>query len=235
MTPATSNIENLVGSIVELIRDDEQIDHCRVNIVNGSSDVFMKYKRNLGAIEDREEISVRFYKTTKDLHQDLFYEKDFMADNWFNLFAFNLNYCKHICVNPDCENYNKATVLCSSDNYCKDVKCLATPDVTVEEMLMMEIHGVNLILHELSAKFDSKFYASTLVSMMPIKLIHRTFEEATGEECPIKSLRYLDFDFDGEEILTYMYKILKTHSTEFLQKWDSALKKLEKLSSKASS
>jgi hypothetical protein len=193
MIRTSDNVQKIVNEIIDIIHTDEQISHCRVNIINGVGDMFSKYKRNLSGITETDLISVRFYSTVHDVHKDLFYDKEFMANDWFNLFVFNVN-------NGD------------------------------EQQLKKEIIGIDIILHELSARFDSKFYATTIVSALSQERIYRSFETTTGEECPIKSLRYLDINFDGEEILTYMYKILHTHSTEFLTKWRSALDKLEHFS-----
>lgn len=233
MAPISTQVQNIVDDIISLIKSDDLIEHCRVNVVNGSGDVFLKYKSNLAEIEDREYISVRFYKSVDDLHKDLFHDEEFMADDWFNLFVFNLNYCKHLCINPECSKYNQLTMSCEQSTYCADAVCHGGKTL-VKDKLHKEIRGIDLILHELRSKFDSKFYASTIVSMLPAKVIHKSFEMVSGEECPIKSLRYLDFDFDGEEILMYMYKILKTHSSEFLNKWNLALKKLKDFSKSTS-
>jgi len=227
MTPVSLSLRHSVSDLVQLIKSDTQIKHCRVNIINGCGDIFMKYKRNLSEIEDKDYVSVRFYSTIDDIHEDLFHEENFMADDWFNLFVFNLNYCRHLCINDDCTHYNQITMMCDQPAYCIEAVCLDESDVTVQERLLEDVRGIDLIMNELSSRFDSKFYASTIVSMLPQQLIHNSFELTTGEECPIKSLRYLDFDFDGEEIITYMYKILRTHSTEFLTKWSGALKRLE--------
>jgi len=163
---------------------------------------------------------------TEDLNQDLFHDEDFMADDWFNLFVFNMNYCKHKCVNRFSSNFGTVVTACDQPNYCAGAVCLESGS-PVSEKLMTDIRGVDLVLKELQAKFDSKFYATTIVSLLSQRLIHNSFEEFTGEVCPIKNLRYLDYDFDGDEILSYMYKILRTHSTDFLNKWSSALNKLE--------
>jgi hypothetical protein len=233
MAPVSDRVQRIVNDIVTLIDEDAQIKHCRVNVVNGCSDVFVKYKHNLAEIEDKDHISVRFYKSIGQLHEDLFHMEDFMADDWFNLFVFNVNYCKHLCINEECQYFNTLTMTCDQPMYCIDAVSV-DGKTTVRERLLEEIRGIDLITYELRSKFDSKFYASTIVSMLPAKVIHQSFEEITGEECPIKSLRYFDFDFDGEEILTYMFKILQTHSTEFLTKWSRALDKLEDFTKSAS-
>lgn len=219
-------MHTILDRIIKLINSDEQIEHCRVNIINGCGNVFEKYKNNLSDLEDRDYISVRFYKDIPSLNHDLFGEEGFMSDNWFNLFVFNLNYANHICINTNSEHYNTETVTCKQPTYCIDAVCLDGKTL-VKDKFLSEIKSIDSVLNEIGCRFDSKFYASTIVSMLPEEVIHQSFETMTGQECPIKSLRYLDFDFDGEEILTYMYKILKTHSTEFLCKWDSALQKLK--------
>jgi len=234
MVAATLRVHQIVEDIIEVIESDKHIQHCRVNIVNGCGDVFMKYKQNLSEISDKEHISVRFYADVDELHDDLFHEEDFMSDDWFNLFVFNVNYCKHLCINEDCINYNMITMQCDEPTYCLEAVCLGEESTSVHNQLMKDIRGIDLISHELIDKFDSKFYATTIVSMMDPQIIHQSFEYVTGEDCPIKSLRHLDFDFDGEEILTYMYKILKTHSTEFLTKWSNTLEKLEVFSKSSS-
>jgi len=233
MTPVTSNVQTIVNDIVELIENDSQIEHCRINIVNGYGDVFTKYKNNLKAIEDKEHISVRFYNDVIDLNKDIFRDDDFMAEDWFNLFAFNLNYCNHICINRGCDSYGMEVQVCDKPYYCVDATCIGT-DSSVRETLMNDIRGIDFIVKELRSRFDSKFYATTIVSLLSQKLIHNSFEEFTGEECPIKNLRYLDYDFDGEEIMSYMYKILRTHSTEFLNKWSNVLNKLEQFNNTSS-
>lgn len=233
MITNNQNINHLVDKITSVIKNDAQISHCRVNIVNGCGDVFDKYKENLSSIANKDTITVKFYENIEDVHLDLFHNINFMSEDWFNLFVFNLNYCEHICINEACEHYNTKTMSCNQLTYCLEAIC-CDEEIPVREQLMLEIRGVDLIMRELRSRFDSKYFAATIVSMLPQSVIHRAFEEFTGEECPIKSLRYLDYDFDGEEILLYLYKIIKTHSTEFLSQWKQTLNKLETFSKRSS-
>jgi len=231
MSVMTSNIQEIVDNIINVIKMDDQLTHCRVNIVNGCSDVFQKYKNNLSDIQQTKQISVRFYENFDLVTQDLFYKSDAMSPTWFNLFVFNLNYCKHICQNPSCQHFNLMTMECDQPTYCLNSIC-ADASITVKDQLMSEIRYIASTMQELRERFDSKYFAGMIVSMLPQKVIHNAFEEFTGKECPVKSLRYLDFNFEGDEILTYLYKILKTHSTEFLTQWSNVIQKLEEFSKK---
>ncbi len=190
MTVVDQNVKDSAEKIIQLIETDPNIQHCRINIINGDDERFSKYKQNLASIANQKDISVRFYPSIPDVEKDLFQDKEFMADNWFNLFVFNLDDCQ-------------------------------------KEQLMCEIKFIDYLTYLLKDKFDSKFYATTIVYTLPQEIIHKSFEDFTGEVCPIKSLRCLGYEFTGEEIMEYMYKILQTHSTQFLQNWSRVLNKLE--------
>ena len=83
-------IKHTTTRIVETIREDLHIQHCRINVVNGAKEIFKKYKETLNTI-DEDCISVRFYQDHNSLHSDLFPDPDFMSRDWFNLFVFNID------------------------------------------------------------------------------------------------------------------------------------------------
>lgn len=92
-----------------------------------------------------------------------------------------------------------------------------------------EVGGVEMIMKELSEKFDSRFYSAIIVSPLDQGSLSKIFEKETGEDCPIDNYRYLGYDFDGIEIVEYLRDILHTHSSKFLKRWAEALNKLEDL------
>jgi len=184
-------MDETTTEILNIVENDDTVNHCRINIVNGIKNTFNKYKESLAKI-DGEYISVKFYNNHADLHEDLFVDKEFMSDDWFNLFVFNIG---------------------------KNGKSLG-----------YEIRGVDLITMELRSKFDSKFYSTMVISEMEKRELSIAFKQETGQKCPIENHRYLGYNFEAVEILLYLKGILHTHSTQFLSRWDAALKKLEKLS-----
>jgi len=91
MSPEESKtIAETTREIIKTVHEDDTINHCRINVVNGIKNVFTKYKVSLAQIEKGDCISVKFYSDHDVLHNDLFPDPEFMAKDWFNLFVFNI-------------------------------------------------------------------------------------------------------------------------------------------------
>jgi len=89
MSPHEEKIQRTTQRIIKMVKDDDSIGHCRINIINGKKEVFNKYKEVLNEIQC-DLISVRFYNSHDELQEDLFNDPLFMSPDWFNLFVFNL-------------------------------------------------------------------------------------------------------------------------------------------------
>ena len=214
-----------IQNIIQLIEEDVGINHCRINLVNGCKDIQLKYKNNLLQIQ-HPVISVKSYTSPQSLYEDLFVVDKTLKTDWFNLIIFNLTYCLHICQNPQSNSYKQPTNVCDQNCFCQDVKCM-NENITVQEYLLREIKHVHLLTNALQENFDSKYYTTMIVSMLDLQVLQHLFSQATGSENHMATLRYLHLDFDEKEILSYLQKILYTHSTKFLNRWERALDQFE--------
>lgn len=86
----TKNITDTTREIIRIVHEDDMLNHCRINIINGVKNVFTKYKASLSQIEEGDCISVKCYSNHNTLHNDLFVDQEFMEKDWFNLFVFNI-------------------------------------------------------------------------------------------------------------------------------------------------
>lgn len=226
-------MEQLKESIFEIINNDSDTEHIRLNIINGCSEVFDKYKKHLYEhFNDENKTSIRFYKNWEVLYKDLFFDLKEMSPKWFNLFIFNLNYCRHICNNPKCSNFEKETIGCNNSYKCLNTTCLDEDEytkelLTVQENLVIEINGIDFIIKEMHDRFDSKYYATVIVSLLDKNVISDIYENVSKTTSPIRSMRYLNYTFDEDEIIEFIYNIIHTHSTQFLKRWSNAIQKLE--------
>ena len=226
-----SSTEMFRQSIFELIQADSSIEHVRLNIINGCDEVFSKYKESLhNQFEGAEDLSIRFYDKWIDVYEDLFFDDKAMNDDWFNLFVFNLNYCTHICDNPDCKNFGKETSGCSRAYECISTLCAEDDEeqISIREQIIQEINGIYYVHHEMQERYDSKYYTSVIVSLIDKDVLSKMYEEITNKPSPIRSMRFLSYNFNQDDVMELLYNIIHTHSTRFLMRWAKAIEKMEK-------
>lgn len=87
------SIEDLNKKILDLIRNDSEINHFRINVINGGEKYYLKYMSFLSELvkENPDLISIKYYPKYKELINDVLIDDELHKD-WFNLFIFNINH-----------------------------------------------------------------------------------------------------------------------------------------------
>lgn len=100
------------------------------------------------------------------------------------------------------------------------------------KVIEKEIKDIEIVNQTLRKSFDSKYYSTLIVATTSLSEINSSFESYTGRASPIQYHRFLEPGFDEVYILEHLNKIIHTHSSKFLERWNDALEKLEELTSK---
>jgi hypothetical protein len=220
-----------IQEIETILHSESIISHCRINIINGVHALYKKYKEDLKQVElIVPDITVKCYTNVSTIYHDLFSKQNFMDETWFNLFVFNLDAGKFTCTKPECPKYNKENI-CDNPIFCEHA--YAEPEqnslttLTVKDNLLYEISNLHHITNTLQEKLDFKFYSMIIVSTIQHEELNRLFQESFNIQCPIPQLKYIDYNFDGLDILKHVRQTLYTHSEPFLHRWARAISKFE--------
>jgi hypothetical protein len=224
-------------SLLKLESENHFSDY-RINVVGGCRTFIRSYIDILNNLGNMGNLSIKYYKDSDIFERDFEENPEkFVSKSVFNVYMFNLNYCRFKCDNDNkCFEDSSGTHVCKNPFECIECVCIEEvyEGLSVKDQITKDVSYINNSISLISEDSNKGSYLEIIVSDLDHYTIDELFKLVTGEVCPITSLKQMSSDISREDLINKLNNIIRINSLSFREQWEEAIQKLDKINSKHS-